>query len=245
MDHGPAPPHFENAKCKGKDVRLWFPVRGELKGPAPAICATCDHLDACREWGVEHPRVPGIYGGLSNLQRLLAARARRSNRQLTAGETMGRMAAIEDLDLEPADEELVELEAEHDATGPAADESYGSTVVCTQCAKPATPGRPTCGSAGCVSEHRKATKRARYNANGRSRTSTQNPATAARTSQAARNGAARGVPAINGFSRELTSSPVPAGFGGLPGFHAVAYLLEDGGALLPIVTRSAANGRIP
>jgi hypothetical protein len=47
------------------------------------------------------------------------------------------------------------------------DETTPSPARCSQCSEPAKPGRPTCGSAACVTAHRLARKRASYRDRGR------------------------------------------------------------------------------
>ncbi|WNM28447.1 WhiB family transcriptional regulator [Demequina capsici] len=47
---------------------------------AAAECRTCPALIACRRYGLEHLREPGVYGGLTYQQRRATARQTKENR---------------------------------------------------------------------------------------------------------------------------------------------------------------------
>ena len=59
---------------------MMFPGRGDMHGVrlARAICRTCPVKKACAEYGVEHIREVGIYGGLSERERRRERRRRRA-----------------------------------------------------------------------------------------------------------------------------------------------------------------------
>jgi len=68
-----------HAACRGYDVSLWFPTRGESAEQAKNICDDCIVLTDCLTWALDQPADHGIAGGLSGRQRrrLRAARTRR------------------------------------------------------------------------------------------------------------------------------------------------------------------------
>jgi len=41
-----------HAACRGVDVDLFHPRRGESSAQAKLICSTCDVVDACRQWAL-------------------------------------------------------------------------------------------------------------------------------------------------------------------------------------------------
>lgn len=64
---------YEKAACRGMDVRLWFPDRGEDYGRALSVCRTCEVVQPCLESAVReergvHYRV-GMRGGLTPWER--------------------------------------------------------------------------------------------------------------------------------------------------------------------------------
>jgi WhiB family transcriptional regulator, redox-sensing transcriptional regulator len=70
--------HAQGA-CRGHDLALFFPSRGEDSRPAKAICGKCPVLEECRSWALDQgPHLEGIFGGLSNRQR---RQHRRSDRE--------------------------------------------------------------------------------------------------------------------------------------------------------------------
>lgn len=70
----------EDANCRGMDVNLFFPARGagQQVARAKAVCAACSVRVQCLDDAIaDHERV-GIWGGLTEKQRRVATRRRRS-----------------------------------------------------------------------------------------------------------------------------------------------------------------------
>jgi WhiB family redox-sensing transcriptional regulator len=68
------------AACRGADLDLFFPGRGESAEPARRICALCPVRQACLDYALSHGIVHGIWGGLAERDR----RALRSRHTGTA-----------------------------------------------------------------------------------------------------------------------------------------------------------------
>jgi WhiB family transcriptional regulator, redox-sensing transcriptional regulator len=82
----PAPPAGQlwagwryRAACRGADLDLFFPGRGESAEPARQICADCPVWQPCLDYALSRGIVHGIWGGLTERDR----RAQRS-RHLSA-----------------------------------------------------------------------------------------------------------------------------------------------------------------
>ena len=76
----PAPPPGGwryRAACRGADLGLFFPGRGESAGPARRICAACPVREACLDYALRHGITHGIWGGLAERDRR-ALRSRRT-----------------------------------------------------------------------------------------------------------------------------------------------------------------------
>lgn len=68
------------AYCAGYDPDLFFPERGEDARPAKAVCMSgCPLLHECREHGLRYERF-GVWGGLSERERIKIRRQRNLNR---------------------------------------------------------------------------------------------------------------------------------------------------------------------
>lgn len=71
----------DNAECRRHDPDLWFPV-GHSAGwtaqirEAKKICGRCPVADRCLEWAVETGQPNGIWGGLTEGERLELLRGR-------------------------------------------------------------------------------------------------------------------------------------------------------------------------
>lgn len=81
MEWPPAPPHLPHAACRrpGVDPEWFFPTRtkGQDRSAlrrALAICASCPHLQQCRQYALADPKLVGVWGGLSGHQRILLGR---------------------------------------------------------------------------------------------------------------------------------------------------------------------------
>jgi WhiB family redox-sensing transcriptional regulator len=66
----------EEAACRGTDLTVFFPGRGESAGPARRVCAGCPVRHECLEFALRHGEVHGIWGGLTERDRR-ALRTRR------------------------------------------------------------------------------------------------------------------------------------------------------------------------
>jgi WhiB family transcriptional regulator, redox-sensing transcriptional regulator len=66
------------AACRGTDLTVFFPGRGESAEPARQICASCPVRQTCLEFALSHGITHGIWGGL-------AERDRRALRTCQAG----------------------------------------------------------------------------------------------------------------------------------------------------------------
>ena len=55
----------DNAACRGMDVDLFYPERGDHEGiaAAVAICNTCTVADHCLDWALTNREFLGILGG--------------------------------------------------------------------------------------------------------------------------------------------------------------------------------------
>ena len=75
----PAPAGWrERAACRGTNLEVFFPGRGEPAEPARRICACCAVRQPCLDYAISHGIVDGIWGGL-------AGRDRRALRSRHAG----------------------------------------------------------------------------------------------------------------------------------------------------------------
>jgi len=75
----PAPPPGGwryRAACRGADLDLFFPGRGESAEPARRVCAGCQVREPCLDYALRHGIAHGIWGGLAERDR----RALRSRR---------------------------------------------------------------------------------------------------------------------------------------------------------------------
>jgi WhiB family transcriptional regulator, redox-sensing transcriptional regulator len=57
------------AACRGSDLSLFFPDRGESAGPARRICAGCPVRQPCLDYAISYGEVHGIWGGLTTRDR--------------------------------------------------------------------------------------------------------------------------------------------------------------------------------
>ena len=75
----PAPPQGGwryRAACRGADLDLFFPGRGESAEPARQVCAGCPVREPCLDYALGHGITHGIWGGLAERDRR-ALRGRR------------------------------------------------------------------------------------------------------------------------------------------------------------------------
>lgn len=221
MDLAPAPPYFPQAACRGQDPNLWFPERQDgQRLSARDVCATCPHIGPCAAFGIAHPRMPGVWGGLSGRQRRIAAREHRQQPQTCEPR---QPMAIEHPDLgEPTIEDLHALEAEDGAAeGDMPRDGFSEARSCAGCSKPLTGSQTRWCSTSCK---RRAESRTR------------------------RNPIPRTPPYSENTKNVLPEHGSPAtAANGLPGAlngYVVGYLLDVAGEQWTL-TRSTTNGGSP
>ena len=91
----------ELAACRGADLDLFFPGRGESAEPARRVCAGCPVREPCLEFALRHGITHGIWGGLTERDRRTlrtrhtgAARRERDEAIAAAAAAGSSMAAI-------------------------------------------------------------------------------------------------------------------------------------------------------
>ena len=62
-------PWRELAACRGTDLDVFFPERGESAGPARQVCARCPVREPCLEYAVRNRITHGVWGGLTERER--------------------------------------------------------------------------------------------------------------------------------------------------------------------------------
>jgi hypothetical protein len=83
----PAPARFaarwrELAACRGTDLEVFFPGRGETAGPARRVCAACPVRQPCLDYAITNRIAYGVWGGLTERERrALRSRWVRASRQ--------------------------------------------------------------------------------------------------------------------------------------------------------------------
>ena len=89
----------ELAACRGTNLEVFFPERGESAGPARQVCAGCPVRQPCLDYAITNRITHGIWGGLTERERrALRSRWVRISREdrdraIVAAETDGRTAA--------------------------------------------------------------------------------------------------------------------------------------------------------
>jgi len=89
----------ELAACRGTDLEVFFPGRGETAGPARQVCAACPVRQPCLDYAITNRIVHGIWGGLTERERRalrsgwVRASRRDRDRAILAAETAGYTAA--------------------------------------------------------------------------------------------------------------------------------------------------------
>lgn len=69
---------LDRAACVGSDPDWWFPGRGGDVTRAKAICATCTTREECLQYALDNFEEVGIWGGLTKIERRVAARERKA-----------------------------------------------------------------------------------------------------------------------------------------------------------------------
>ena len=100
----PAPARFaarwrELAACRGTDLEVFFPGRGETAGPARRVCARCPVREPCLDYAITNRIVHGVWGGLTERERRalrsgwVRSSRRERDRAILAAEAAGYTAA--------------------------------------------------------------------------------------------------------------------------------------------------------
>jgi len=89
----------ELAACRGTDLEVFFPERGESAGPARQLCARCPVRQPCLDYAITNRITYGIWGGLTERERRalrsgwLRASRRDRDQAILAAEAAGYTAA--------------------------------------------------------------------------------------------------------------------------------------------------------
>ena len=72
--HTLAPARFaarwrELAACRGTDLEVFFPGRGESAEPARQVCAACPVRQPCLDYAITNRIAYGVWGGLTERER--------------------------------------------------------------------------------------------------------------------------------------------------------------------------------
>jgi WhiB family transcriptional regulator, redox-sensing transcriptional regulator len=59
----------DRAACRGADLKVFFPDRGESAEPARQVCAGCPVRQPCLDYAISHGEGHGIWGGLTGWER--------------------------------------------------------------------------------------------------------------------------------------------------------------------------------
>ena len=75
-----------SASCRGKDVEVFFhptgergPARASRAAAAKALCAACPVLQQCRDHALATAEPYGVWGGMTEEERLAEVKARRAS----------------------------------------------------------------------------------------------------------------------------------------------------------------------
>lgn len=68
----------DSANCRGVDVSLFYPERGEPVDEAKAICDGCVVRDQCLEYALARGEKHGIWGGKAERERRILRRERKA-----------------------------------------------------------------------------------------------------------------------------------------------------------------------
>jgi len=84
----------ELAACRGTDLGVFFPNRGESAGPARQVCAACPVREPCLDYAITNRITHGIWGGLTGRERrALQSRWVRTSRRNRDGAISAAVAA--------------------------------------------------------------------------------------------------------------------------------------------------------
>ena len=99
----PAPPPGGwryRAACRGADLDLFFPGRGESAEPARRVCGRCPVREPCLDYALRHGITHGIWGGLAERDRRalrsprVGAARRERDEAITAAADAGYSQAV-------------------------------------------------------------------------------------------------------------------------------------------------------
>ena len=88
----------ELAACRGTDLEVFFPERGESAGPARRVCAACPVRQPCLDYAITNGVTHGIWGALTERERRalrsgwVRAARRERHRAILAAEAAGYTA---------------------------------------------------------------------------------------------------------------------------------------------------------
>jgi WhiB family redox-sensing transcriptional regulator len=89
----------ELAACRGSDLEVFFPERGESAEPARRVCAACPVRQACLDYAITNRIAYGVWGGLTERERRtlrlgwVQASRRDRDRAVLAADAAGYTAA--------------------------------------------------------------------------------------------------------------------------------------------------------
>ena len=90
----------QQAACRGIDLEVFFPERGESAEPARQVCAACPVRRPCLDYAIINRITHGIWGGLTERERRalrsgwVRASRRERDRAILAAEAAGYMAVV-------------------------------------------------------------------------------------------------------------------------------------------------------
>ena len=88
------------AACRGADLDLFFPGRGESAEPARRVCARCPVREPCLDYALRHGITHGIWGGLAERDRRalrsrhVSAARRNRDEAIAAASAAGHSQAV-------------------------------------------------------------------------------------------------------------------------------------------------------
>ncbi len=90
----------ELAACRGADLEVFFPGRGESAESARQVCAACPVRQPCLDYAISNRIAHGIWGGLTERERRalrsgwVRASRRERDRAILAAEAAGYTAVV-------------------------------------------------------------------------------------------------------------------------------------------------------
>ena len=90
----------ELAACRGTDLEVFFPGRGESAGPARQACAVCPVRQPCLDYAITNRIAYGVWGGLTERERRalrsgwVRASRRERDKAILAAEAAGYTAPV-------------------------------------------------------------------------------------------------------------------------------------------------------